>query len=169
MDEINGNFVITDYCQRMETWAVFGSRTGLDVSAVMRTASLYASTVLVPVCGKAVQKLGTFGFEPDGLMLRLGKFRFAALRNLERAVVVGWLPEQHGAEVEVSAACAASSALQRFLPGTMFSLEVVLDIAAGAEHEFQIELSSSFQPSSLPGGSADTRHVGCLIQSVEFT
>lgn len=167
MDEVD--FVVTDYVQAHEMWAVTARRTGVEIDAVIRTANLYSAAILVPVCGKAVQRTGTAGFDPDGFMAKSGSFRIKALEHLERAEVCGWLPEQHGAEVEVIFRSCGASVAGCAQPGEFFLLGLPLDVAAEAEAEVQIELSSSFQPSALPGGSSDTRHLGCLVQFVRFS
>lgn len=165
-DEID--FVITDYVQRLELFSAVGRGANADVGAAVRMAERFAAAVLVPVCGKAVQRFGTQGFDPDGFMWQAGTFRFAAHGAIERALVVGWLPEQHGSAVEITASCAGFRASANYAAGTQFSLELPLELADGTEDDFRIELSSSFQPSSLSPNSPDNRHLGCIVQFVQF-
>jgi hypothetical protein len=163
------DFTITDELQRLEMWSVVARRTGIEASAVMQTAQAYAAALLVPVCGNAVQRPGTFGFDTDGAMFQRGAFRFAARTDLEHVIVSGWLPTQHSDEVDVTVTCEDASISERVMPGSQFAIRLPLHVVAGSEHELEIELSASFQPSALPGGSNDTRRLGCIIQAVEFT
>lgn len=162
------DFVVTDYIQRRYVWAAIGTRRGATIEAIERMERVYTAAIMVPVCGKAIQKLGTVGFEPDGFMTQKGSFRFQAVAPLDHVVVSGWLPPQHPGEVTVTIACRDIVVSAPQAPGGMFVLDLPLDVAAGAEDEMRIELSSSFQPSALPGGSKDTRSLGCIFLSIDF-
>lgn len=163
------DFVIENRLQTLEMWAQTGRAAGLDASQISRQAALYAAAVLVPVCGHAVQKLGTTGFEPDGFMLQSGAFQFAARRNLKQVTVTGWLPEGHAQPVTVTLACGEHRLSKSCATGAMFSIDMPLSIAADTQHEFRIALSSSYQPAAVSSESQDNRNLGCIIQSVEFT
>ncbi len=163
------DFVIEDRLQTLEMWAQAGRAAGLDASQIKRQAELYAAAVLVPVCGHAVQKLGTTGFEPDGFMLQSGAFQFAACKDLTRVAVTAWLPEGHARPVTITLACGEHRLSKTCAGGAMFSIDMPLNIAVDTQHEFRIALSSSYQPASVNGNSQDNRNLGCIIQSVEFT
>lgn len=162
------DFTITDYVQRLSAWATIGARTGASNKAIAEMADAYRSAVLVPVCGKAVQKLGTTGFEPDGWMTQRGAFRFQARAALERAVISGWLPPHHSADVTIAVSYEGAAVEQAFVPGTLFRIDVPVIVSAETEGTVRIDLSSAFQPSASTGGSGDTRRLGCIVQSIEF-
>ena len=162
------DFAVTDYLQGLETWAVLASRSHSEIRDVMATAELFASAVLVPVCGNAVQKRGSLGFDPDGFMRQKGVFRFEPFADVEGATIVGWLPEQHGSAVAITAACQGHTATGHFEPGSLFTLALDVRLAADKEQLLEIALSSSFQPSTITAGSTDTRHLGCILLRVLF-
>jgi hypothetical protein len=162
------DFVITNYVQRMEVWRTLGASAGHEATASARTAQQYAAAVLVPIYGKAVQRPGTVGFEPDGFMLRAGSFRFFAMDDVASVVINGWLPEQHGRPIEITATCADATVARTFEAGTLFALELRLAIKRGVEERLHIGLGSSFVPAALPGGSTDNRQLGCILVSVQF-
>ena len=149
-------------------WAAVGRKKGSTSEEIQRTAEQFSAAVLVPVCGDAVQKPGTFGFDPDGFMLQMGTFHFLARKDLDCATVTGWLPEYHGGDVEVTVGCESHSVKQSCPAGKQFSIELALELRKETEHDFRIALSSSYQPSALPGGSADSRNLGCIIHAVDF-
>jgi hypothetical protein len=163
------DFVVTDYIQRLEGWTTVSRVVDANARAAFAMAELYASAVFVPICGQAIQKRGTFGVDPDGFMMQKASFRFEARADVRRATIVGWLPEGHGKDVEVAVSCGDRSACNRFAANSMFVLSLDVEVGAGSEHELLIELSSSFQPSSQPGGSTDYRRLGCILQSIEFS
>lgn len=163
------DFVIENRLQTLEMWAQTGRAGGLDAPEIKRQAELYAAAVLVPVCGHAVQKLGTTGFEPDGFMLQSGAFQFAARKDLQWVAVSGWLPEGHARPVTITLACDEHRRSQPCAAGTMFSIDMPLNIAVDTQHEFRIALSSSYQPAAVNSDSQDNRHLGCLIHAVEFS
>jgi hypothetical protein len=163
------DFVIENRLQALEMWAQTGRAAGLDSAQIHRQAELYAAAVLVPVCGQAVQKLGTTGFEPDGFMLQSGAFQFAARKDLTQVTVTGWLPEGHGRAVTITLACAEHRVFKPCAAGAMFSIDMPLTIAGDTQHEFRIALSSSYQPAAVDSDSQDNRNLGCIIQSVEFS
>jgi hypothetical protein len=169
MKEPSIDFIVTDYLQRLETFAVAGRVLGADARASLATAELYAAAVLVPVCGEAVQKNGTEGFDPDGFMLQHSQVAFLTLGDVERVTLIGWLPTQHVAPVEVRVGYQDARACSSAAPGNQFMVELAAAIPGGSEGRLSIELSSSFQPSNLPGGSADTRRLGCIMQSIRFS
>ena len=163
------DFVIENRLQTLEMWAQTGRAAGLGASQIRRQADLYAAAVLVPICGLAVQRLGTTGFEPDGFMLQSGAFQFAARKDLKLVAVTGWLPEGHARPVTITLACGEHRVSKQCDAGAMFSIDMSLTIAADTQHEFRIALSSAYQPAAVNGKSQDKRNLGCTIQAVEFT
>lgn len=162
-------FVIENRLQALEMWGQIGRKAGLTAAEITRQADLYAAAVLVPVCGNAVQKLGTSGFEPDGFMLQRGTFQFAARQDLKRVAVIGWLPEGHEGAVTITVTCGERRQSQTCAAGTMFFVEMPLEISRDTQHECRIALSSSYQPAAVNSDSQDNRHLGCLIHAVEFS
>lgn len=162
------DFFVVDFLQRVEAFRHVAQSAGADVRAAVRAAELYGAAVLVPVCGSAVQLHGTIGFDPDGFMLRRGSFRFRTIVAVESMTLQAWIPQQHGGEVEIRMRCGQHEAKTVALPGTMASLLLPVTLAQAAEGDVLIELSASFQPSQLEPGNPDTRHLGCIVQSVSF-
>jgi hypothetical protein len=162
-------FIIENRLQALEMWGQIGRKAGLMAPEIKRQADLYAAAVLVPVCGNAVQKLGTAGFEPDGFMLQSGMFQFAARQDLKRVAVTGWLPEGHEGPVTITITCGERRQSQLCPAGTIFSIEMPLAIVRETQHECRIALSSSYQPAAVNRDSQDNRHLGCLIHAVEFS
>ena len=167
-DRMDG-LCVTNFLQQVQLWAQVLSHEQ-KAPAALAAAESYARAVLVPVCGKAVQRPGTSGFDPDGFMGQEGTFRVFARDAVSGLVLSGWLPAQHAQPVTIGLTCADSSFLpgMQVQPGAAFRCAFELTLPANAEAECRIRLSSSFQPSSIDPASSDTRHLGCLIDAVEF-
>lgn len=166
---IPSDLTVTDYLQRLQAWSEIASAAGIAPAAVVEMAQSFAAAVTVPVCGKAVQRIGSDGFEPDGFMLRRGRFRFAARASLKAARVELWLPMHHAGSVDVTVACGDATITEAGMPGTLCIIELTLAMPEGAQSTFTIELSASFQPSSLSTDSPDYRRLGCIVNAVEFS
>lgn len=165
-ESLHGVYV-TNFLQRAELWAAVLSHAE-KTPAALAAAESYARAVLVPVCGKAVQRPGTVGFDPDGFMGQEGTF-CVFTRDAVRAVVVsGWLPSQHAETVTMHLSCAGTTSAVDVHPGAAFRCTVAITLPPQSEAECHIRLSASFQPSSIDAASKDTRHLGCLIDAVEF-
>jgi hypothetical protein len=159
------DFVITDYVQRLETWATVARRVEGDASAALARAELYAAAVLVPVCGAAIQKRGSIGVDPGGFLMQKASFRFEARADVRRATITGWMPKEHSSAIELIATCEKWKVAQKCSAGAKFVLSLDLDVRAASEHEMRIELSSALDPEV----SGDKRRLGCVLLSVEFS
>jgi hypothetical protein len=162
-------FVITDYIQNRAMWNAMAKRVGLGNEGLDQTIELYTAAIMVPITGKALQKLGTHGFEPDGFMQQRGSFRFETRADIRQIDVIGWLPEQHPGEVEIGVTCFEYELSQRCRPGASFRIGLPVEIAPMTEGAVCIELSTAFQPSVCSSESSDSRILGCILIAVEFS
>lgn len=163
------DLVVTDVLQRLQAWSDVAGLAGIEQQAVFEMARLYSEAVCVPVCGAAVQRQGSDGFDPDGFMLQRGTFKFQARSDLRAARLEFWLPAGHQDDVEVTAECGDCLIRARGVPGTLLTIELALEVKANEEHTFAISCSRPFQPSAAGTGSRDNRRLGGVVVAVEFS
>lgn len=162
------DFVVTQDVQRIAAETVDGASQGRLRTDLRIRSEEYASAVLVPISGEALQKRGSRGLEPDGFTLQRAAFRFEARQDLRLATLEGYIPGGFGREVDVRIACNGSSILTTCAPDALFTCALPIQVAGGSEHDFEIELSRAYRPSEVVEGSLDGRDLGCVIVSVDF-
>jgi hypothetical protein len=166
---IPSDLVVTDALQRLQAWSDVASLADIPQRAVFAMARSFSAAVCVPVCGAAVQRLGSDGFEPDGFMLQRGSFRFATRAAVARARIELWLPAGHRDDVRVTVACGSAECTVAGIPNALLVLELSLALAEQSEHTMTIACSHALQPAAVFPGSPDDRRLGGIVNAVEFT
>jgi hypothetical protein len=163
------DLVVTDALQRLQAWSDVASLAGIAQHAVFDMARTFSAAVSVPVCGSAVQRLGSDGFEPDGFMLQRGAFRFATRAAVTNARIEFWLPAGHRDDVRITVACGDAERTEPATPNALFVVDLPLALDPNTEHTLVIRCSHPFQPAAAGTGSPDDRRLGGIVNAVEFT
>ncbi len=157
--------------QRRDDYIAFYQHKEIEHSdtldRVNRRLDEMACAALVPVTGPVILQRRTYGFEPDGWMLRQGGFQCEATMPVSRVKIEAWLPGG-GEVVKITVRSADRSIEQELRSGEQFTIELDLAAAAGEIVDVRIEFDRPYRPSDVEGGG-DTRELGCFIRRVSFT